>query len=62
MSDEPLCQVFHPVHERWLLVSTRTGHVIETKETPGPYEHILVGDFYEHRERHGGSDGLRHEG
>jgi hypothetical protein len=33
-------QVTNPVTERWVKLDTRTGRIVDTKKSPGPYEGV----------------------
>ena len=33
-------QVRNPIIDRWVKVDTHTGHIVDTKKSPGPYKGI----------------------
>jgi hypothetical protein len=33
-------QVKNPITERWVKLNTKTGRIVDTKKSPGPYKNI----------------------
>jgi hypothetical protein len=33
-------QVRNPITERWVKLDTKTGRIIDTKKSPGPYKNV----------------------
>jgi hypothetical protein len=41
-------QLLHPILNRWVMLDTRTGRVLKTKRSPGPYVNVERRPPYPH--------------
>lgn len=39
-ADLRVVQVFHPLLRRWVKIDARTGRIVKTKRSPGPWRNV----------------------